>query len=247
MIDAAVAMARRLGEEEALATLLPLSVLVDWRPERTSERRSAAAESVAIARRAGDPQMALWARIARFVDAFGDGDMPAADGELAAYDRLVSELRQPYYEWYGMVLQATRSTFAGSLDDARRLADAAAALIREHDPDSDQERTVQGVMLARARGVPHEADLETLRACAARYPAMRMWQALTADLEWSLGLHDEAERTVARCAGDDFRPVPADADRVATLGLPRRPAPASAAAERSCCTTCWRRTRAATC
>ena len=128
LIDAAVAMARRLDDQEALATLLPLSVLVDWRPERTSERRAAAAESVALARRAGDPQMALWARIARFVDAFGDGDVPAADAELAAYDHLVSELRQPYYAWYGMVLrrdaQHLRRLARGGAPARRRRRDA---------------------------------------------------------------------------------------------------------------------------
>ena len=41
LIDAAVAMARRLGDEEALATLLPLSVLVALAaPSGRRERRS---------------------------------------------------------------------------------------------------------------------------------------------------------------------------------------------------------------
>jgi eukaryotic-like serine/threonine-protein kinase len=217
ILDDAIAMARRLGDDGALAPLLGLSPLVNWRPERADVRAAAAAESIATAGSAGDRQGALWARMVRVTDAFAAGDMHAVDAELYAYDALAGELRLPYYRWYGLVMRATQSAFGGELDAAERLVEEAYALIRQHEDDVEQEHTVQRLMLALMRGRPHEADSGRLHELAEQHAALPMWAALAARLDAELGRNESAERVLGRLGRHDFAAIADSPDRLGTL------------------------------
>jgi len=219
LLDEAIAMARRLSDQGLLADLLGLSALLNWRPERVDVRRAATEESIALAEAGVSPEGALWSRIVRFVDLFGEGRIREADAELASYRRQAGELRSLYHRWYGLVLGATRETFCGRVAEGARLANEAVHLIRRFEPDSEQDYTVQRLMLAKARGEPGEADRDTLHELAARYPRMPLWQAMAANLDWELGRAGDARQTYEACARDDFRALAPDADRLATLAL----------------------------
>ena len=219
LLDEAIAMARSLGDRTALARLLALSPLVNWRPERSARRDADAAEVLALAAAGADREAALWAHIVLHADRFAEGDIAAADRELAAYERLAGELRQHYYRWYGKVLAATRAIFDGRLEPGRRLAAEAVAENREHEEDSEQEWVVQQLMLARIGGRPGDVPLEDLREFAARYPGMAVWRALQALGEWIAGDLDAARAACDECAPRGPAALPADVDRACTLAL----------------------------
>jgi hypothetical protein len=219
LLSEAIAMARRLSDPPRLTRLLCLSPLVHWKPESAERRSADAAETIALAREAGDLEAALWAQTIRYTDFFGVGDIPAADAELEAYGRLASELRQPYYRWWLTVLRATREIFAGRFEEGRRLATEAVEHNRAHEPDSEQEYTVQMLMLAVARSRPREADAEMLRGFAERYPDLPVWRAIVACVDLARGDERSARDGFEALARAGFTSPARDPDAVATLSF----------------------------
>ncbi len=219
LLDEAIGMARAVGDPAALARLLALSPLVNWRPQSSARRHADAAEVLALAAAGGDREAALWAHIVLHTERFADGDIAGADAELADYDRLAGELRQRYYRWYGKVLHATRAIFDGRLEAGRALAAEAVADNREHEQDSEQEWVVQQLLLARIEGRPEDVPLDALREFAARYAALPVWRALLATGEWVAGNREAARAALDDCAPRGPAALPADVDLPCTLAL----------------------------
>jgi hypothetical protein len=217
LLDEALAIARRLGDHEVLATLLAISLLVNWGPERAPVRRTLAAEAIELATVSGDRQGALWAHVVRFLDAFSEGETDKADAELEAYEQIAGQGRRPYYRWYLLVLRATRLGFSGDLETAGRNVDEAFALIRGLEEDSGQEYAVQRLMLARLRGSPADAPADELRAFAERYPQLPLWRAMLAALEADLGRLAHAQRALEVCTGEGLSCLRRDDDWLSRL------------------------------
>jgi hypothetical protein len=219
LLDEAVAMARRLGDAPTLTRLLALSSLVRWMSPSPERRTADAAESIVLAQASGDRDSALWAHAIRFADCFRSGDLAAVDGELDAYARLARDLRHPYYGWCLTMMRATRATFDGRLDEAERLATEAVERNRVHEPDAEQEYTVQLLTLAVARGRPGAVDRAPLQGFAERYPDLPMWRAIAAFAACAAGDHDAARASFELLARDDFAAAAHDTDAVCTLSL----------------------------
>ena len=215
----ATAMARRLGDDRGLATMLTIGLLVEWRPERRAARRAAAAEAIALAAASGVHQGALWAHVVRFVDAFGDGSIAAADAELDAYEHLAEQLRRPYYRWYLMMLRATRAAFAGAHEEADALAGGAFKLISGMEEDCAQEHTVQRFMLARVTGRPELAPADELHRYAARYARLPLWRAMSAAADAELGRTEQARAALEDCVGGAGERLRSDPDGLSVLAL----------------------------
>ncbi len=218
-LDEAIAMARRLGDRGALAWLLTLSASINWSPDRTAARRAAAAESVELARAAGDRPAELWARVLRFVEFLETGEIGTADAELGLYARVVPDSQERWFLWYLMVMRTTRLCFAGELGAARALAEDAVKFNREFEPDAEQEYGVQRLMIARLEGRPERADRDILAGLAETSPRGSLWRALLANLDWALARHDDAARALADAAPDGFGAVPRTRNRLNTLTM----------------------------
>ena len=219
LLDEAIAMARAVGDAGALARLLALSPLVNWRPQSSARRHADAAEVLALAAAGGDREAALWAHIVLHTERFAHGDIAGADRELAAYDRLAGELRRRYYRWYGKVLHATSAIFDGRLEAGRALAAEAVAENREHEQDAEQEWVVQQLLLARIEGRAGDVPLDGLREFAARYAGLPVWRALLATGEWLAGDREAARAAIEDCAPRGPAALPADVDLPCTLAL----------------------------
>jgi len=205
LVDQGVAMARRLGDDEALVSLLAAAALVNWPPGRDAVRGDATEEVLARAVRGADLAAVFWARTTRLCEALKAGQLDVVDTELGHLERLSAESRRMYYRWCLLVLQAARATFAGRLSEGERLAEEAAEINRRHGA-AEQEHTVQRLALALQRRRPREAPLAELREYAARHPALPVWQAMLAQVEWGLG-GGSARGTVAACARDGFAAI----------------------------------------
>jgi hypothetical protein len=222
LLDEAVAMARRVGDDAALISLLSAAALVNWPPERAPVRESVTAEVIALVARGSDVAPVWWARTIRLRDALEDGRLPAVDAELDRLASLAAESRRSYYRWCLLVLQAARAIFGGRLAHGERLAEEAVEINRRHGDDADQEHTVQRLALALQRRRPHDAPLAALRGYAARYPALPVWEALLAQAEFGLR-RERARRSVDACARDGFVTVLRTPDWLCGLALLAEP------------------------
>jgi hypothetical protein len=207
LIDEALAMARRLGDEATLSWLHPSAVIVNWRPERARQRAEAAEEIVRSAIHHADHGALVGAYLYRIRDALQEGDVTRADEDLDRARPVAHATRRSIYRWHMMVAEAGRAAFAGRLVEADRMTEEALAINLRHGDDCYQEHTVGRLVLARLRWRPHDADAAQLRGFASRYPHLPVWEAMLASLEWELGNVEAARRSVARCARDDFAAV----------------------------------------
>ena len=170
LIDEALAMARRLGDEATLGWLQSFAVMVDWRPER-ADRRRAAAE--AVVRATGEHGTMLWAHVQRSAtrcrratsrprtrSSTAPGRWPPACGARTTAGTCWSS-------------RPRRAAFAGRLADAERLGEEALELNRRHGEDCEQEYTVQRLVLARLAWRPHESTRRCCAATRARYRRCR--------------------------------------------------------------------------
>jgi len=230
LIDEGVAMARRVGDEDALVSLLSAAALVNRSPGRDRACLAAADEVISLAGRGADLNAVFWARTARLREALEAGRLRAVDSELDRLADLAAASRRTYYHWCLLVLQAARAIFAGRLAEGERLAEDAVTLNRRHGADADQEHTVQRLALSMLRGRPREMPLAALRDYAARYPALPVWEAMLARAELELG-RDGARRCLDSCARDGFGALLGTPDWLCGLALLAEPAAAAGTGE----------------
>ena len=221
LVDEGVAMARRLGDDQALVSLLAAAALVNWPPERHPVRRAATEEVLERAVGGADLAAVFWARTTRLREALKAGQVGVVDTELDHLAQLSAESRRTYYRWCLLVLQAARATFAGRLGEGERLAEEAVQLNRRQG-GADEEYTVQRLALALQRRRPREAPVTALRDYAARHPALPVWQAMLAHVEWSLGA-DGGRAILATRAQDRFTAILRTPDWLCGLVLVAEP------------------------
>ncbi len=126
----AVAMARRLGDDAALAYALSAFCDAHAGPVDLQARVAAATEMLTAARWAKDPELELLARRHLFVAQMESGDLPSASRTLAAFVELADALRQPQFCWYARLGEAMLAMLRGALDEAEALGRQAAELGR---------------------------------------------------------------------------------------------------------------------
>lgn len=114
LVDSAVAMARRLGDPNALVTALAAhhdSFVVGQVP--TADALSGSEALLQLARRTGAPRQMLTAHRARVFDLIAAGDLVAVDAEIAAFRMIADELRMPAYQWWWQLWRAMRLLLEG--------------------------------------------------------------------------------------------------------------------------------------
>ncbi len=141
-----IEVARQLGEPVTLALSLHARNYALWGPGGSPERLALGREIVDLAHQGGDRELALrghaWCQTALLEL----GDVAGLDVELAAYERLAEELRQPRYRWYAATRRAMRAFLAGDLDEGERLARAARDLGKDAG-EADAENVFWAQML----------------------------------------------------------------------------------------------------
>jgi DNA-binding SARP family transcriptional activator len=119
MVTRALAMARRVGDPVALASVLTSHSWIVAGPDSLSERLAVADELVAIGRKAGLPYAECDGQQARFQASVELGDIEAADSAVAAAH---AAARTTKAQWMVGWLDAARALLAGRLADAERAA-----------------------------------------------------------------------------------------------------------------------------
>jgi eukaryotic-like serine/threonine-protein kinase len=228
----AIEMARRLGDDRALAFTLSRALFIDIDPEASERGIETSNEVLDLARRVGDRELEMRAHVLRLRCHLDLGDIAAVDRDLEAYSRIASELRQPQHLWHVPLLRGTRALIDGRFADAERYtAEALEGGERAQEPIAQQFCTVQLSVLYQLQGRMGEI-VEGIDALAARYPAIRAWRIARTVTLSELGRLDEARSEFERVAANDFADLPVDAQWLVAMALLARSAEALGDAER---------------
>jgi DNA-binding SARP family transcriptional activator len=214
----AVAVARSTGDPRALGGALNARHVALWRPDRLDERLRVADEMIAVAGRAGAPELELQGRNWRVLDLFELGELDDWRGEVVRHGRLAERLKLAEYAWYTQLWHAVDALAAGRFAEARDRAERAReagrrAGDRNADLFVDMLRFIDGLQRAEYA----ELDLEFVREKVANSPAGMAYRGSYAWLLAELGHAEEARDQLAIMAADGFAPLPFDANWLSAL------------------------------
>ena len=222
----AVEMARRIGDQRALAqALIRRQFMGALGLEESRSRLRDSDELHQIAKQLDDPELELRAHVYRLRNRLELGDIRGVDADLAACERLATLLRQPGYLWQIPLLRGTRALIDGRFADAERLsAEALAGGERAQEPVSVMFHATQDIQLRRLRreatDVRHlEQSLGRLTELVARYPALPVWRCSLAAAHAELGHVSEARAAFEPLAANDFADLPHDGQLPISLML----------------------------
>lgn len=131
---AAVAMAQRTGDREALAHALSSREMALWSPDHMDLRAAAADEHLELALRLRNPELARQAHVWRVISFLEKGDVAAADREIAAHRRVGEDL--PQARWQDALWKPMRALLDGDLQLVEAQAEEALALGSPIEPDA---------------------------------------------------------------------------------------------------------------
>lgn len=149
----AIAMARRLSDEQALFETLRegAGALMDL--AAPAERRPLNEEYRELAKARADLPEQFRARTRLLFDYFELGQMPELREQVRHLALLAAQLKHPYYEWQATTYAMAECTFGGRLSEAERLLARARALSGQaRDPNTGRVLAALELFLARATG-----------------------------------------------------------------------------------------------
>ena len=208
--EQALAMARRLeGDSATLAYAMHGYILGHHSPDHVRAQLELASELIEVAGRAGDKERVFDGHEERFDALVELGDIQAARAELAAMARVARDLRQPSQAWLVGAHEALLALFAGSLEEAERLVDAARDLgERTQGWNATVTHRLQLYALRREQDRLGEIE-ELIRRSVAEFPTYPIVRCVQTHVLAALGAHEEARDaletlTRGRCAALPF-------------------------------------------
>lgn len=208
MFEAAIEMARRLGDDRTLAFTLSRGAFTELDPDAPGHIIESQTEVIELARRVGDRELELRAHVLRLAGQLALGDIAAVDRDLESYARLAADLRQPQHLWHVPLLRGMRAMIDGRFDDVARFAEEARiGGERAQEPLAQQFFGIQTLLRLRAQGRLEEI-VPAIEELAVRYPAITAWRIARMLVQAELGQLEEARADFERLAADDFEGMP---------------------------------------
>jgi eukaryotic-like serine/threonine-protein kinase len=207
LAEEAVAMARRVGDPQALLVALHGRHWAMLAPQRPDLRLANAAEMLQLAVMFGDEETAFLARQARLHCLLELCDVAGVDAELQAMTQLADHLGQPLYRWHVASLRAMRAVLDGRLEEAERLARGTLEIAGLRPNEHMTYMLEHALMVAIRWQQGRLGELrETVRAHGDRYPSVARWRDALAAVE----LADEgaARIEIERHARSGFAELP---------------------------------------
>ena len=202
----AVAMARRLEDQDTLGEALDCRHYAILGPDTLEERLELSEELVRLADAAPDVRLQLRGRLWRIQDLLELGAVAAVDAEIEEHGRLALAVRQPGHLWVAAYLRTMRVLLDGRLEEARRMATEAFA-IGQRAQIADAAGVYYGAHLypiCRQQGGAEELE-EPIRAISELYhELMPGYRVLLAAVFWMLGGLEDARREYERFAERKF-------------------------------------------
>jgi eukaryotic-like serine/threonine-protein kinase len=207
--QAAVEMALRIGDPDALVTALLGRHWATLAPDSVMERLANSQEMLVSAMDAGDEEATFLARQSRLHCFLELCDMAGFDAELDAMTQLAGRIRQPFYVWHTACLRAIRALVDGRLGDAERGVRGAleGAKLRESEYVMYTFEYAQIVGIRWAQGRLGEVR-DRIEEHGERYRAIARWRDALVAAE--VGDERAARAEIERHARDGFAGLPRD-------------------------------------
>jgi DNA-binding SARP family transcriptional activator len=204
----AIELARRAGDSGALAYALSAGVIT-WSPGTAQQRLAAGHEIARLAQRASDRELTLHAHLARYISLFELGELDGALEELAGFERIAGELRQPAYLVWCTAFRGTHASIEGRLQDSEPLA-LEAIEIAQRIGDANALANFGGQLLPIRREQLRLAELVPVVADLAQQHGehMPVWRCVLAWLHAHQGDEARARAIFDELAADRFAGVP---------------------------------------
>jgi tetratricopeptide (TPR) repeat protein len=217
--QAALEMARRLGDPATLAYTLDGRCAVLLWPENPEERVAMATELARVGEEIGDGEKLVQGRYYRLMALLELGDLRAVRAELEVIDGLAGELGQRPQRWLVEVTRATLALFEGRLDEAERLIPRALALgERAQRSDAILSYRTQRFTLARHRGSLEEVE-PLIRRAVEEYPARPMFRCMLTQVHAETGRTEDARRRLEELAANGFEALPRSNEWLFSMGM----------------------------
>jgi ATP/maltotriose-dependent transcriptional regulator MalT len=219
LVEEAIAIARRVASDEALANVLCDAQLATWSPDTIDNALELSREVLDIAERIGDRALALTSHNRAVEVLLQRGELAAADVEIETLDRLAHEAPEPRARAHVALQRSRRASIEGRFDDATDLT-AEAELLGERAGDPAIRFIALGQHFEHAwmRGeLPDFAEVAKRVADVA--PGLPVWRAVLALVYAAQGRTPEARRELDALAADDFAHIPRHDNWLAALGV----------------------------
>jgi tetratricopeptide (TPR) repeat protein len=209
LAQAAIAMARRVGDPRALADAISATWWALGGPDDLGDLLARADELIRLATEAGDERIAaeghLW-KAGYFLEM---GDIAARDREIEIQNRYARTSRHAYHQLMVELMRGTLAVLAGRFEDAEQ----ASQVICGHGELNTGTLLLswQGFrnLLLELQGRAAELWPQIERLAVA-FPRVPMWRAAGGMYRLSAGDTDGARKDLEFLAANDFRDIPRD-------------------------------------
>jgi tetratricopeptide (TPR) repeat protein len=214
----AVAMARRLGDREALLYALVTFFWATIGPD-LNESLEAAEEIERLSQETGGTDRAFPAIWSLPVVWLTVGDIERVRAMSGEYQALADQFRQPTQQWYSLIRRCVLALFAGAFDAAEHLAEDALALGRRAQSWDAGFSYRSAMFLLRCEQGRLDEIEDLIRSSIDDYPGYRSFPCLAILLDCELGHVDDARAAFDVLAKDDFSALPRDIEWLFCLSV----------------------------
>jgi DNA-binding winged helix-turn-helix (wHTH) protein/tetratricopeptide (TPR) repeat protein len=207
----ALAMAERLGDpglEAYVATARHFTLLqVSVEPRA---RLPLTERAIALTEGSGPKDVLALGLQERCLDLLEMGDGPRFDRTFAAYERVVDELRQPFFSWFRGLFRGLRAFLDGDVEAAERLAHETLEIGRSFG-SPNALGAFSGQLFAVRREQGRLSELESpLRALLAQQPDLPVFRTALASVAAECGRREAAHDAVAHVLEHEIEEFPSD-------------------------------------
>jgi hypothetical protein len=215
--DEGLAVARRVGDDDALSYVLARRAHSIWVPDTLPERLANTAENVELTTDSANPISRFWAAFYRLVAITCAGDGREVDEHLATLRSIADEVGLPLLQWECTTQCSWRALVAGQLDEADRLTFAALAAGTAADQPDAAVVFAAGAFLLRFDQGRLDEVVETLEQTARDTPGIPGLRASLALAYCDLGRDEQARALLVEESDTRFAGVPYDQFWLVTL------------------------------
>ena len=217
LAEDAVDIARRLGDERALADALNGRLRSLWEPELAAERLATAEELLELAVRCDDAEFAMsahgWRIGVRLDLCLHEG----IDDDISEYAAMAAAYPSPRHQVWSQAILAGRALARGEFDETERIITDGMTIAPELLGDSVQGFAGQLCTLRIEQGRADEV-LDAARNFADGFPQVAAWRAGLSVILAELGYLDEARAELNRVVGKGLATLRRDQEWLFTMG-----------------------------
>ena len=214
----AVELAETVGDDASLAYALSGLHYSMLRPHADPvKRREIADRMIAVAERAGEKETIAIGLQERMIDLVELGEIEQFDADLARYERLAEELRQPFFAWMAASKRGMRTLFAGHVEQADALAHETLTLgMSFGTPNALPMYAMQLYCVRREQGRIGEIE-DAVRAIVEGDPAGRGFRSVLVSAYAETGRLAEATHELEILVDGDLDHLPLDQNWLPTI------------------------------